>query len=191
MPKKMPKAQRRAQLLETAREMVRESGTDALSLGSLAERAGVSKPITYNHFGTRAGLLIALYREINEQQVRATQEALDNAPPALAEVARLLAEAYMDCHEEVGPEFHVIGGALKGDPEMETYERDMLDEHIAHYANVLKPFSNLSGPALQRSAIAILGAADALADAMARRRISKEDAVGDLAALIMSTVGRS
>ena len=89
MSKKMPKAERRAQLLETAREIVRESGTDALSLGSLAERAGVSKPITYNHFGTRAGLLIALYREINEQQVRATQEALDNAPAELAERGQL------------------------------------------------------------------------------------------------------
>ncbi|MAM76803.1 MAG: TetR family transcriptional regulator [Tistrella sp.] len=190
MSKKMPKAERRAQLLETAREMVRESGTDALSLGSLAERAGVSKPITYNHFGTRSGLMIALYREINEQQVRATQEALANAPAELAEVARLLAQAYMDCHESVGPEFHAIGSALKGDPEMEAYEREMLDENIAHYANVLKPFSGLATPDLQRRVIAILGAADALSDAMTRGRISKADAVEDLAILIMSIIGR-
>nr|WP_272213054.1 TetR/AcrR family transcriptional regulator [Marinicella sp. W31]MDC2878995.1 TetR/AcrR family transcriptional regulator [Marinicella sp. W31] len=186
----MPKAERRAQLLETAREMVRESGTDALTLGSLAERAGVSKPITYNHFGTRSGLMIALYREINEQQVRATQEALANAPAKLVEVAWLLAEAYMDCHEGVGPEFHAIGGALKGDPEMEAYERDMLDEHIAHYANVLKPFTGLSAPELQRRAIAILGAANALSDAMTRGRVSKTDAVDDLARLIATTIGQ-
>ncbi len=32
-------------------------GTDALTLGHVAECAGVSKPIAYEHFGTRAGLL--------------------------------------------------------------------------------------------------------------------------------------
>ena len=184
MTKKMSKAERRAQLLETAREMVRENGTDALTLGSLAERAGVSKPITYNHFGTRSGLLIALYREIDEQQVRATQEALAGTPAKLAEVARRLAEAYMDCHEAVGPEFHAIGSALKGDPEMEAYEREMLDEHVTHYAEVLQPFSSLSAPEIRRRAIAIIGAANALSDAMTRERISKANAVDDLASLI-------
>jgi hypothetical protein len=36
--KKLSKAERRKQLLETAHEIVRDEGTDALTLGYLAER---------------------------------------------------------------------------------------------------------------------------------------------------------
>ncbi|MHC8285601.1 helix-turn-helix domain-containing protein [Pseudomonas sp. XS1P51] len=34
------------------------TGTDALTLATLAERAGVTKPVAYEHFRTRSGLLI-------------------------------------------------------------------------------------------------------------------------------------
>jgi len=48
---RLPKAERR-QLLAIALVIVREEGADRLTLGHLAARAGVSKPITYEHFGT-------------------------------------------------------------------------------------------------------------------------------------------
>lgn len=186
MFKKLPREERRAQLLETARIMVRESGTDALSLGALADRAGVSKPITYNHFKTRSGLMVALYKQINDRQIRATQEALETAPAALDRVARLLAQAYMTCHEAVGPEFHAIGAALKGDPEMEAYQREMIDGHVALFADALLPFATLPEPGVRHRCTAIIGAADALSDAMIRGRISKNEAVKELASLITS-----
>lgn len=116
--KKMPKAQRREQLMETALEIVRTQGTDALTLGYLAERAGVSKPIAYEHFGTRSGLLIALYQQLDQQQVDDLLAALEQAPKQLASVARLMSEAYMACYRSIGPEWHAISAALKGDEEL-------------------------------------------------------------------------
>lgn len=191
MSAKLPRAERRAQLLETAREMVRGGGTDSLTLGLLAERAGVSKPIAYNHFATRAGLMIALYRQINDQQVTATQAALEKASPELTSIARLLALAYMDCHEAVGPEFHAIAAALKGDAEMEAYQREMIDGHVALYAEALSPVAALPEADVRRRCIAIIGAADALSDAMIHDRISKAEAVADLASLIERWLGRA
>ena len=41
--------------------VVAESGADALTMGSLADRAGISKPVVYEHFRRRSGLLIAQY----------------------------------------------------------------------------------------------------------------------------------
>jgi AcrR family transcriptional regulator len=43
----MSKEERRRQLLDTASDIVRSEGTEALTLGHLAERAGVTKPIAY------------------------------------------------------------------------------------------------------------------------------------------------
>src|SRR5687767_16006033 len=65
--KKLSKAERRKQLLETAHVIVRDEGTDALTLGYLAERAGVTKPIAYGHFETRAGLLRSEERRVGKE----------------------------------------------------------------------------------------------------------------------------
>ena len=184
MSKKMPRAERRTQLLETAREIAREHGTDALTLGALAERAGVSKPITYSHFETRSGLMIALYKEINDRQLRVLEEALKSQPAELLKVARVMSQAYMDCHTAVGPEWHAIGAALKGDAQMEAYQRDMFDGHIEFYRAALAPLSPLSREEVRRRCIAIVGAAEALSQAMAHNRISKADAVVELTSLI-------
>ena len=85
--KRLSKEMRREQMLETARRIVREEGTDLLTLGYLAERAGVSKPIAYEHFETRSGLLIALYKQFDDQQAMALHDALKRTPKQLKDVA--------------------------------------------------------------------------------------------------------
>lgn len=61
-PRRLPRAERQRQLLEMALAIVRQEGTDQLTQGHLAVRVGISKPVVYDHFGDRSGLLIALYR---------------------------------------------------------------------------------------------------------------------------------
>lgn len=78
---RLSKAERRHQLLTTARAIVREEGTDRLSLGHLAERAGVSKPVAYDHFGDRSGLLIALYRWIDTERKNTFRNGLVSRNP--------------------------------------------------------------------------------------------------------------
>ena len=51
--RRLSRDERQRQLLEVAWRLVREEGTEALTLGRLAEQAGVTKPVVYDHFGTR------------------------------------------------------------------------------------------------------------------------------------------
>lgn len=171
-------------MLETAREIARERGTDALTLGALAERAGVSKPITYSHFETRSGLMIALYKEINDRQVRDLEKALTHQPADLDVVASVMSQAYMDCYAAVGPEWHAIGAALKGDAQMEAYQREMVDGHVDFYRATLAPLSPLSAEEVRRRCIAIIGAAEALSQGITHGCIRKADAVGELTSLM-------
>lgn len=166
--------------------IVRESGTDALTLGALAERAGVSKPITYSHFESRSGLMIALYKEIMDQQVEALATALEHTPARLEDVARVGAEAYMECTTAVGPEWHAIAAALKGDAQMDAYQQEMIRGHIAFYEEVLTPLSRLPPEAVRRRCVGLMGAAEALSDEMVRGGCTKEEAANDLAALIVN-----
>lgn len=186
MAQKLSHADRRAQLLETAQAIVREHGTDALTLGALAERAQVSKPIAYRHFETRSGLMISLYKEINERQSIALDEALKHTPARLADVAQVIAKAYMDCVVAVGPEFHAIAAAQKGDAQMGAYQRELIEHYAESYCTVLAPLTALPPETVRRRAFGILGAADALSVEMVRGAISKEEASADLAQLIVS-----
>lgn len=186
MTKKLTRADRRSQLLETAHAIVREEGTDALTLGRLAERANVSKPIAYSHFETRAGLMIALYKTINDRQVQALAAALEHTPAQLEVVSTVVAEAYMECTTAVGREWHAIAAALKGDAQMDAYQREMIQGYVAFYEKALAPLTALPAEDVRRRCVGIIGAAEALSDEMARGGCTKKMAASDLAALIIS-----
>src|SRR6185369_10247856 len=88
--RRMKAPDRRRQLLETALAIVREEGADRLTLGHLANRAGVSKPVAYDHFKTRSRLLIELYRWIDVERVNAFRDAIAEKQRSHAETIRAL-----------------------------------------------------------------------------------------------------
>jgi len=57
---------RREQLTEVARELFAERGYAASSMEEIAERAGVSKPVVYEHFAAKD----AIYKVIVDREVR-------------------------------------------------------------------------------------------------------------------------
>ena len=52
----MTSAERREQLIEVATQVFASEGADRASVESIASRAGVSKPVIYEHFGSKDGL---------------------------------------------------------------------------------------------------------------------------------------
>lgn len=61
---RVPRELRRRQLLELATELFAERGYAAASMDELAGRAGVSKPVIYDAFGSKEGLLVAAIDEL-------------------------------------------------------------------------------------------------------------------------------
>src|SRR3990170_1504240 len=126
--KRLAKPARREQLLEAALGIVRAEGADGLTLVTLAEAAGVSRPIAYDHFGTRSGLLLALYRRLDERHRAALAQALQAAGSSLDELARVMSRAYFACAIDM-PESAAVSAALKGDPEAETAQHEMVERY--------------------------------------------------------------
>lgn len=68
---------RREQLLDVAIELVAEQGFQGVSILSVARRAGVSRPIIYEHFGDLRGLLkAAVAREMGRARAQITATEL-------------------------------------------------------------------------------------------------------------------
>src|ERR687890_25313 len=64
---RLPRGARRAQLLQAAQEVFVANGFHAAAMDEIADRAGVSKPVLYQHFPGKRELYLALL----EQQVTA------------------------------------------------------------------------------------------------------------------------
>ena len=74
--RRLPKAQRREQLLDVALDLVREEGTDALTLARVAERAGVSVGTLYQYFPNRESVAAALVLRAMERLLAEMRRAL-------------------------------------------------------------------------------------------------------------------
>lgn len=110
--RRLSRDERQRQLLEVAWRLVREEGTEALTLGRLAEQAGVTKPVVYDHFGTRAGLLAALYQDYDLRQTALMEAALEASEATLEGRADVIARAYVDCVMQQGREIPGVVAAL-------------------------------------------------------------------------------
>jgi AcrR family transcriptional regulator len=186
--RRLSKADRRQQLLVTALGVIREEGADSLTLGHLAVRAGVSKPIVYDHFGTRSGLLIELYRWIDTERVEAFRQAMAAAHNDRDETIASLADAYIRCAADLTGEFYVVGAALAGSAEKAEVYAELLDQSVAMFVSVLRPFSRLTGPAATRLCVGLVGAGEGLSSAIVRGKLTEADAIATFNEIISAAV---
>jgi len=186
--RRLSKADRRQQLLTTALDVVRQEGADNLTLGHLAVRAGVSKPVVYDHFGTRSGLLIELYRWIDTERVEAFRLTMEAADKDRDETIASLAEAYIRCAADMTGEFYVIGAALAGSPEKAEVYAELLDQSVAMFVSVLRPFNRLTGPAATRLCVGLVGAGEGLSAAIVRGKLTEADAIATFREIISASV---
>lgn len=188
--RRLPKEQRRQHLLDTALLIIRDEGADRLTLGHLAECAGVSKPIAYDHFGTRAGLLIELYKARNAQQADALRAALSTAQQNVEETVEILAANYIHSSAEMCGEWHAVSAALTGSEETEVVYRELLDSYVELFTSALGAHSTLSAGELRLRCVGLIGAGEAIMAAMARGLSSEAEAAKAFASLIWGILER-
>ncbi|MGY2197362.1 TetR/AcrR family transcriptional regulator [Pseudomonas gingeri] len=188
--RRLTREDRHRQLLDVAWQVVREEGTDALTLGHLAERAGVTKPVVYDHFTTRPGLLGALYQDYDLRQTALMDAALQAAEKSLAGSAQVIAGAYVQCVLQQGREIPGVIAALASSPELEQIKRDYEVIFLEKCRSALAPYSR-PGEIGRAGLRAMLGAAEALSHAAALGEISPEQAQDELFETIVAMVERS
>ncbi|ELY2620270.1 TetR/AcrR family transcriptional regulator [Cronobacter malonaticus] len=178
---------RHTQLIEMAWQIIREEGTEALTLGRLAERAGVTKPVVYDHFTSRSGLLAALYHEYEVRQNRKMDEAIARTPPALLPLAAVIADAYIECVLLQGREMPNVMAALTGTPELEKLRQDYAVEFINKCRTLFAPLR--ADNALRDAALwAMFGAAEGLSWAVTMGAIDAGQAKAELRDAIVGMV---
>jgi AcrR family transcriptional regulator len=188
--RRLSREQRLHQLLEVSWKLVSDEGTDALTLGRLSEEAGVTKPVVYDHFGTRHGLLAALYQDFNERQTEVIDAAIAASRPTLKDKASVIASTYVDCVLTQGREIPGLLAALNGSPELAAVKRQYQHAFIQKCQRILMPFSGPRGLSMA-SMWAMLGAADSLSHAAVTGEITDAQAKDELYQTILAMIKRS
>ncbi|WP_298182153.1 TetR/AcrR family transcriptional regulator [Saccharomonospora sp.] len=97
----MTGAERRQQLLDVARSLFAEKGFDGTSIEEIANRANVSKPVVYEHFGGKEGIYaVVVDRETRLLLDRMVSTLHGGHPRELLEQAAVALLSYVeDCHD--------------------------------------------------------------------------------------------
>ena len=94
---RMTGRERREQLLDVGRALFAEKGFEATSIEEIASRAGVSKPVVYEHFGGKEGLYaVVVDREMSDLLDRLTSALSADHPRKLVEQAALALLTYIE-----------------------------------------------------------------------------------------------
>jgi len=104
---RLPRHERRRQLLDAAREVFVSQGYHAAAMDEIAERAGVSKPVLYQHFPGKLELYLALLDESVDALVETVRGALRSTEENKQRVAATFS-AYFEYVAGEGQAFRLV-----------------------------------------------------------------------------------
>ncbi len=120
---RMPAAERREQLLRTAVSVFAEHGYHATSMNDVAEAAGVTKPVLYQHFSSKRELFIELLDDIGAELRETIAKATADAAGPRQQIEQGF-RAYFCFVEESTDAFRVLfGSGARRDPEFASFAR--------------------------------------------------------------------
>lgn len=191
MKSRFKKEERYNQLLDLAFDMVREQGTDALTLISLAKKAGVTKPITYNHFSTRQVLLYSLYRRCDEALSSQMDRLITSQSTCLQDAVTVYVSSYLNCIETNGKIYDDIVSALKAYPEYANVENDIRDYFCHVIEKTLSPFVVSDGKSLTKlMQIAIFSITESLGIFLKENPQAKDELIDEAVEIILRICDR-
>ncbi|MET3962533.1 AcrR family transcriptional regulator [Marmoricola sp. OAE513] len=189
---RLPRRARRAQLLESALEVFVAQGYHAAAMDDIAENAGVSKPVLYQHFPGKLDLYLALLDQAVDKVITGTREALESTEDNKQRVAATMHAFFSYVASEQG-EFRLV---FESDLTNEPAVRERIDRVTRECSNliahVIHDDTGLPDEASQLLAVALVGMGQVSARFWLQDRLAGSDTIeqGDAASLVAGLAWR-
>lgn len=171
---RMDRAARRAQLLRSARTVFVSQGYHATSMDDIADSAGVSKPVLYQHFSSKLALYQALLDESATEMVRRVQQAIAASDDNAVRVEKAVA-AYFAFVADKGQAFRLIFESdLRGEPEIAATVDRATEACIAAISDTITADTGTDEAAARLLAAGLVG----LSQVSARYWLDQSDSIG-------------
>lgn len=173
----MPRAERERQMLTVAEEIFAERGYRDTSMDEIAERVGVSKPMIYEYFGSKEGLLVACIRAARAELLAATIRSVEGVESAEEALRRGLTAffEFIDSHRRswklIQAEATVAG--QQAVDEIEAGRQQQTAINVTLFSSFLPDVPHSE---LEAYAEIVVGACERLATWYVHRDVSASDA---------------
>jgi AcrR family transcriptional regulator len=154
---RLSRSARRAQLLVAARDVFAAHGYHAAAMDDIAEKAGVSKPVLYQHFPGKLELYRALLTTYADELVSRVREAISETADNRARVHAAVA-AYFDFVAGEGHAYRLVFESdLRGEPEAAAVVDGALTNCIDAVAEVVTQDAGLDRARARLLAVGLVG----------------------------------
>jgi AcrR family transcriptional regulator len=184
-PVRLPRSARRTQLLAAAQQVFVAQGYHAAAMDDIAERAGVSKPVLYQHFPGKLELYLALLDTHCDAMVEKIRTAMD-ATTDNKERVRGAVRAYFDFVDHDGEAFRLVFESdLRNDPAVRQRVDRVERGCIAAITDTIMADTGVSRARAELLASGLVGAAETAARfwLAGGRQVAKQEAEALLTAL--------
>jgi AcrR family transcriptional regulator len=130
---RLPRQARRRQLLGAAQEVFVSQGYHAAAMDEIAERAGISKPVLYQHFPSKLELYLALLDESVDALIDTVRNALSSTTENKQRVAATFGAYFGFVANQDGAYRLVFESDLSNEPAV----RERLDRSVQECAEMI------------------------------------------------------
>ena len=156
---RMPRSERRAQLLDAAQAVFVQSGYHAAAMDEIADRAGVSKPVLYQHFPGKLDLYLALLDASCDTIIDNCRAALASTTDNKDRVAATMKVFYSYVASEEGAFRLVFESDLTSEPDVRERVDRVTTECASMIADVIRTDTGLADEASELLAVSLVGMA--------------------------------
>ena len=156
---RLPRKARRVQLLDAALEVFVAQGYHAAAMDDIAERAGVSKPVLYQHFPGKLDLYLALLEQASDRIIDATRAALASTADNKQRVAATMRVFYDYVSSAQGAFRLVFESDLTNEPAVRAQVDRVTASCAAEITEVIHADTGLPDEASRLLAVALVGMA--------------------------------
>ena len=188
---RLPRSARRKQLLAAAQEVFVANGYHAAAMDDIAERAGVSKPVLYQHFPGKLELYLALLDTHCDAIIAKVRSAMLSTTDNRERV-RGAVRAYFEFVDHESEAFRLVFESdLRNDPQVRERVERVEQGCIAAVTETIISDTGLSTAHAELLASALVGASGQSAQywLASGRLIPKEEAESLATALIWRGIG--
>ena len=156
---RLPRRERRVQLLDSALQVFVAQGYHAAAMDDIAERAGVSKPVLYQHFPGKLDLYLALLDSACDAVIDHCRQALAATHANKTRVAAAMAAFYAYVAGERGAFRLVFESDLTSEPAVREHVERVTSECAAMIADVIHDDTGLPPEQSRLLAVSLVGMA--------------------------------
>ncbi|WP_199441433.1 TetR/AcrR family transcriptional regulator [Umezawaea beigongshangensis] len=188
---RLPRTARRAQLLAAAQDVFVNNGYHAAAMDEIAERAGVSKPVLYQHFPGKLELYMALLDSHVDELVSRVRGAIGSTTDNKLRVHAAVA-AFYDFVDGEGQAFRMVFESdLRSEPQVARAVERATTDSVDAITRTITADAGLDEHRARLLAVGLVGLSQVTARSWLAddRKVPKEEAVSLISNLAWRGIG--